>query len=129
MLLPLGVFMLTGFMRTLPKELLEAGAIDGAGEWRLLIRVVFPLCAPYLASTAAFLSVIVWNDLLFPMLLLGGKDKMTLPLALLQFRGEYLTDYPTLMAGVVISVLPVVVLFLFLQRYFISGALAGALKG
>jgi raffinose/stachyose/melibiose transport system permease protein len=128
-LLPLSVFMLSGFMKTLPKEILEAGEIDGAGEWTLLARIAFPLSAPYLAATAAFLFVIVWNDLLFPMLLLNGKDKLTLPLAMLQFRGEYITDYPVLLAGVVVTALPMIALFIFLQRYFISGALAGSLKG
>ncbi|MEV5029353.1 carbohydrate ABC transporter permease [Paenibacillus sp. LPE1-1-1.1] len=128
-LLPLSVFMLSGFMKTLPKEILEAGEIDGAGEWTLLARIALPLSAPYLAATAAFLFVIVWNDLLFPMLLLNGKDKLTLPLAMLQFRGEYITDYPVLLAGVVVTALPMIALFIFLQRYFISGALAGSLKG
>jgi raffinose/stachyose/melibiose transport system permease protein len=129
MLLPLAVFMLTGFMRTLPRELFEAGEIDGAGELTLLTRIAVPLSAPYFAATAAFLFVIVWNDLLFPMLLLSGKDKLTLPLALLQFRGEYVTDYPLLLTGVVIMALPMIIMFIFLQKYFISGALAGALKG
>lgn len=128
-LLPLSVFMLSGFMKTLPKEILEAGEIDGAGEWTLLARIAFPLSGPYLAATAAFLFVIVWNDLLFPMLLLNGKDKLTLPLAMLQFRGEYITDYPVLLAGVVVTALPMIALYVFLQRYFISGALAGSLKG
>ncbi|ALS29634.1 sugar ABC transporter permease [Paenibacillus sp. 32O-W] len=128
-LLPLAVFMLTGFMKTLPKEILEAGEIDGAGEWRLFTRIALPLSAPYFAATAAFLFVIVWNDLLFPMLLLSGKDKLTLPLALLSFRGEYVSNYPQLLAGVVVTALPMIVLFVLLQRYFISGALAGSLKG
>lgn len=128
-LLPLSVFMLANFMRTLPKEILEAGSIDGAGEWRLMTRIAIPLCAPYLAATSAFLFVIVWNDLLFPMLLVSGNQKLTLPLALLQFRGEYVTDYPMLLTGVAIASLPMIALFVFLQRYFISGALAGSLKG
>jgi ABC-type sugar transport system, permease component len=128
-LLPLSVFMLTGFMKTLPRELLEAGEIDGAGHWTTLLRIVFPLSAPFLAATAAFLFVIVWNDLLFPMLLINGKDKLTLPLALLRFRGEYITDYPLLLTGVVVTAVPIVALFIFLQRYFVSGALAGSLKG
>ncbi|MFD1955355.1 carbohydrate ABC transporter permease [Paenibacillus thailandensis] len=128
-LLPLSVFMLANFMRTLPKEILEAGSIDGAGEWRLMTGIVFPLCAPYVAATSAFLFVIVWNDLLFPMLLVSGNRKLTLPLALLQFRGEYVTDYPMLLTGVAIVSLPMIALFVFLQRYFISGALAGSLKG
>ncbi|QAY65234.1 carbohydrate ABC transporter permease [Paenibacillus protaetiae] len=128
-LLPLSVFMLANFMRTLPKEILEAGSIDGAGEWRLMTRIAFPLCAPYLAATSAFLFVIVWNDLLFPMLLVSGKQHLTLPLALLQFRGEYTTDYPMLLTGVAVVSLPLIVVFVFLQRYFISGAMAGSLKG
>ncbi len=129
MLLPLSVFMLAGFMKTLPREIFEAGEMDGASEWTLMARLAVPLSAPYFAATAAFLFVIVWNDLLFPMLLLSGKDKLTLPLALLQFRGEYVTDYPMLLTGVVITALPMIALFIFLQKYFISGALAGALKG
>lgn len=128
-LLPLSVFMLTGFMRTLPKGILEAGSMDGAGEWRLFVQIALPLSAPYLASTAAFLFVIVWNDLLFPMLLLTGKDKLTLPLAMLQFRGEYVANYTMLMTGVVVTALPMIVMYVFLQKYFISGALSGSLKG
>ncbi|GIP17853.1 sugar ABC transporter permease [Paenibacillus montaniterrae] len=128
-LLPLSVFMLTGFVKTLPKELLEAGEIDGAGEFRLFTQIVVPLIAPYLATTAAFLFVIVWNDLLFPMLLLVEKGKLTLPLALIQFKGEYITNYPLLMTGVIVTALPMIVMFVFLQRYFIAGALAGSLKG
>lgn len=129
LLMPLSVFMLAGFMRSLPKEILEAGAIDGAGEWRLLTRIAIPLSAPYLASTAAFLFVIVWNDLLFPMLLLNGKTKLTLPLAMLRFRGEYVANYTMLMTGVAVTALPMILIYMFLQRYFIAGAMAGSLKG
>lgn len=128
-LLPLSVFMLTGFVKTLPKEIIEAGEIDGASEFRLFAQIVVPLTAPYLATTAAFLFVITWNDLLFPMLLLVEKSKLTLPLALIQFKGEYITNYPLLMSGVIVTALPMIVLFIFLQRYFIAGALAGSLKG
>jgi raffinose/stachyose/melibiose transport system permease protein len=71
----------------------------------------------------------VWNDLLIPMLLLNGKSKLTLPLAMLQFRGEYVTDYPILLTGVAVTALPLVLLFLFLQRYFVAGLTEGALKG
>lgn len=128
-LLPLSVFMLTGFVKTLPREIIEAGEMDGASEYRLFAQIVVPLTAPYLATTAAFLFVIVWNDLLFPMLLLVEKSKLTLPLALIQFKGEYITNYPLLMIGVVVVALPMIVMFVFLQRYFIAGALAGSLKG
>ncbi|WP_438445442.1 carbohydrate ABC transporter permease [Gorillibacterium sp. sgz5001074] len=128
-LLPLSVFMLAGFMRSLPHEILEAGSIDGAGEWRLFATVAVPLSAPYFAATAAFLFVIVWNDLLFPMMLLNGREKLTLPLAMLQFRGEYVSNYTMLMTGVVITALPMILIYVFLQKYFITGMLAGSLKG
>jgi raffinose/stachyose/melibiose transport system permease protein len=129
MLMPLTVFMLKGFMQVLSKEILEAGSIDGAGEWKLYSRIALPLSAPSLAATATFLFVMVWNDLLIPMLLINSKSKLTLPLAMLQFRGEYVTDYPMLLTGVVITAAPMVVLFLFLQRYFVAGVMAGSLKG
>lgn len=129
MLLPVSVFMLTGFMRLLSKEILEAGTIDGAGEWTLYTRIAVPLSAPSMAATATFLFVMVWNDLLIPMLLLNSKDKLTLPLAMLQFRGEYVTDYPMLLTGVVVTSVPMVLLFLFLQRFFVAGVMAGSLKG
>lgn len=129
LLMPLSVFMLAGFMRALPREIIEAGSIDGASEWRLMVQIAVPLSAPYLAATAAFLSVIVWNDLLFPMLLINAKNKLTLPLAMLQFRGEFVANYTMLMTGVVVTSLPMIVLYVFLQKYFISGALAGSLKG
>ena len=129
LLLPLTVFMLSGFMRGLPRELLDAGSIDGCGEWRLFTRIALPLSAPSLAATSAFLFVMVWNDLLLPLLLLGSKNKLTLPLALMQFRGEYVTNYSMLLAGVALSSVPIVVMFLFLQRYFVSGMTAGAVKG
>ncbi|WNR46808.1 carbohydrate ABC transporter permease [Paenibacillus roseipurpureus] len=129
MLMPLTVFMLKGFMQVLNKEILEAGSIDGASEWKLYARIALPLSAPSLAATATFLFVMVWNDLLIPMLLINSKSKLTLPLAMLQFRGEYMTDYPMLLTGVVITAVPMVVMFLFLQRYFVAGVMAGSLKG
>ena len=128
-LMPLSVFMLTGFIKTLPREIIEAGEIDGASEFRLYAQLVIPLTTPFLATTAAFLFVIVWNDLLFPMLLIVEKSKLTLPLALMQFKGEYITHYPLLLTGVIVTALPMIVLFVFLQRYFIAGTLAGSLKG
>ncbi|ALS24022.1 MULTISPECIES: carbohydrate ABC transporter permease [Paenibacillus] len=129
LLLPVTVFMLAGFMQLLSKEILEAGSIDGAGEWTLFTRFALPLSAPSIAAAASFLFVMVWNDLLIPMLMINGKSKLTLPLAMLQFRGEYVTNYPMLLTGVVVTSVPMVLLFLFLQRYFVAGLTAGSLKG
>ncbi|SEK99740.1 carbohydrate ABC transporter permease [Paenibacillus sp. OK003] len=129
MLMPVSVFMLTGFMRMLNTEILEAGSMDGASEWRLYTRIALPLAAPSLAATATFLLVMVWNDLLIPMLMLSSKSKLTLPLALMQFRGEYVTNYPMMLTGVLVTAIPMIVLFILLQRYFVAGLTAGSLKG
>jgi raffinose/stachyose/melibiose transport system permease protein len=127
--LPVAVFILTGFMRTLPDELFEAVAIDGAGPWRTYRALALPLSLPSLAATAIFLFVIQWNDLLYPLLFVQEPAKRTLPLALLDFQGQFLTDYPLLFTGVLVASAPLVVAYVFLQRYFIAGVTAGSVKG
>lgn len=127
--MPIAVFIICGFMRTLPVEIFEASDIDGAGPWRAFRSVVVPLSVPSLAATAIFLLVIQWNDLLYPLLFITDPDKRTLPLALLDFQGQYLTDYPVLFAGVVVASVPMVLAYAFLQRFFIAGISAGAVKG
>lgn len=127
--LPVATFILGGFMKTLPPSLFEASSIDGAGAWRAFISIAIPLSAPSIAATTIFLFVIQWNDLLYPLLFIQSPDKKTLPLALLGFQGEFLTNYPLLFTGVIVSSLPVVVAYVFLQRYFVAGITAGATKG
>jgi raffinose/stachyose/melibiose transport system permease protein len=127
--LPIAVLILTGFMRSLPKEMIEAAFVDGASEWGVYRRIVVPLTAPAFASVAIFCFVITWNDLLFPLILIQSDIYKTLPLALLEFRGEYLTNYPLLFSGVIVATLPMLLAYLFLQRYFIEGMTAGSVKG
>ncbi|GAA2891609.1 sugar ABC transporter permease [Actinoplanes cyaneus] len=127
--LPVAVFILSGFMRTLPAELFEAAEIDGAGTWAAYRRIAVPVAAPSLAATAIFLVVMHWNDLLYPLLFIDEPGKRTLPLALLDFQGEYLTEYPLLFTGVVVASLPMVLAYAFLQRHFVAGITAGAVKG
>ena len=127
--LPVAVFILGGFMRTLPAELYESADIDGSGPWRTYASIAIPLSAPSLAATATFLFVMHWNDLLYPLLFISSDEQLTLPLALLRFQGEYLTNYPLLFAGVVLCSIPVVVAYVFLQRYFVAGMTGGAVKG
>ncbi|MBM6404872.1 carbohydrate ABC transporter permease [Phycicoccus sp. CSK15P-2] len=127
--LPVAVFILTGFMRTLPRELFEAGSIDGAGPWRTYRSIALPVSLPSLAATAIFLFVIQWNDLLYPLLFIHDPAKVTLPLALLNFQGEFLTNYPLLFTGVIVASAPLVVAYVFLQRYFVAGLTAGSVKG
>lgn len=127
--LPVAVFILGGFMRTLPKEIYEATDIDGAGPWRTYRSVVLPLSAPSIAATSIFLFVIHWNELLYPLLFIRSPERRTLPVALLSFQGEFLTNYPLLFSGVVIASFPIVIAYLLLQRYFVAGITAGAVKG
>lgn len=127
--LPIAVFILTGFLKTIPGEIFEATSIDGSGPWRTYRSVILPLSAPSLAATAIFLFVIHWNDLLYPLLFIQEPGKRTLPVALLSFQGEFLTDYPLLFTGVVVASAPIVVTYVFLQRYFVAGITAGSVKG
>ncbi len=127
--LPIAVLVLTGFMRSLPQELIDAAFVDGGSEWDVYRRIVVPLTRPAFATVAIFSLVITWNDLLFPLLFLRVEELRTLPLALLQFRGEYLTNYPVLFAGVTLATIPMVAAYLAMQRYFVEGLTAGSLKG
>ncbi|MBT2581487.1 carbohydrate ABC transporter permease [Planococcus sp. ISL-109] len=127
--LPIAVFILTGFMKTLPRELFEASTIDGAGNWKMFTKVAVPLSLPSLSATAIFLFVMHWNDLLYPLLFITDNAYKTLPLALLEFQGQYSTNYPMLFTGVIIASAPMVIAYVFLQRYFVAGITAGAIKG
>jgi raffinose/stachyose/melibiose transport system permease protein len=127
--MPVAVFILGGFMKTLPREAYEASAVDGAGPWRTYRSIVMPMSLPSVAATAIFLFVIQWNELLYPLLFIRSEGKQTLPLALLDFQGEFLTDYPLLFTGVVIASLPIVLAYVLLQRYFVAGLTAGSVKG
>jgi len=127
--LPVAVFIMAGFLRTLPRELFEAASIDGANPWRTYSMVVLPLSRPSIAATAIFLFVIQWNDLLYPLFFIHDPSKKTLPLTLLDFQGEFLTNYPLLFSGVVVASAPLVVAYVFLQRHFVAGMTAGSLKG
>ncbi|HLR93248.1 MAG TPA: carbohydrate ABC transporter permease [Jiangellaceae bacterium] len=127
--LPVAVFILGGFMKTLPREAYEASSVDGAGPLRTYWSIVMPMSLPSLAATAIFLFVIQWNDLLYPLLFISTDEKKTIPLALLEFQGQFLTDYPLLFTGVVIASLPMAITYVLLQRYFVAGITAGAVKG
>ncbi len=128
--LPVAVFILAGFMKTLPGELFEAAIVDGASSWRLYRSIVMPLSLPSVAAVTTFLFVIHWNDLQYPLLFLPTRDDLwTLPRQLVGLRGEYLTNYPVLFAGVLLASTPVVVAYVLLQRWFVAGMTSGAVKG
>jgi raffinose/stachyose/melibiose transport system permease protein len=127
--LPVSIFILTGFMRTLPKELFEAATIDGASPWRTFRSVAVPLSMPSIAAVSIFLFVMHWNDLFYPYLLISDNAKATLPVAISSFRGEFSTNYPGLFAGLAIASAPMVAAYVFAQRWFVAGLTSGAVKG
>jgi raffinose/stachyose/melibiose transport system permease protein len=127
--LPISVFILTTFFRQLPSDMFESAAMDGAGYLRQYFSIALPLSAPAMSATAIFLLVIVWNDLLYPLLLITEESKRTLPLALLAYQGEFFADYTMIFTGVLVASAPMVILYIALQRFFIAGLTTGAVKG
>jgi raffinose/stachyose/melibiose transport system permease protein len=127
--LPFQIFVLRGFFRLIPLELLEAARTDGASEFRIFWTIMLPLSLPALAALAIIDVLATWNEFLIALVLISAHDSRTVPVGLLQFQGEYSSQYTLLMAGLVISIVPVLTIFLFLQRYFITGLTAGAVKG
>lgn len=126
--IPFSVFILAAFFRQLPQELTEAARIDGANEFTIFGRIMLPLVRPALATVAIFQFVPLWNDFFFPLVLLRSTDKWTLPVGMTRFFGEFQTDWSTLFAGLVITTLPLVILFLSATEQIISGLTAGVRK-
>lgn len=127
--LPISIFILTTFFRQLPNDMFESASMDGANYLRQYFSIALPLSRPALGATAIFLLVIVWNDLLYPLLLITEESKKTLPLALLGYQGEYQYDFTMIFTGVLVASAPMVILYIALQRFFIAGLTTGAVKG
>lgn len=126
---PFAVFLLVQQMRTVPPDYMDAARIDGAGVWRIWRQVMLPLCAPALATLAVTNFMDSWNDYLWPLLMLTDKAKMTLPIALSTLNGQYDTEYNVMMAGSLISMIPIILIYAFAQKYFKHGLMAGGVKG
>jgi lactose/L-arabinose transport system permease protein len=125
---PFGIFLMRQAMQSVPDELIHAARVDGAGEFRIFFQIVLPTMRPTLAALAIFLFLGHWNDFVFPLIVLRTQDAYTLPVALASLEGIGQTDYGQLLTGTFLSILPVLVLFLFLQRHFVAGLLAGSVK-
>ncbi|MGO4362610.1 carbohydrate ABC transporter permease [Terrabacter sp. RAF57] len=126
--IPFSIFVLTTFFRQLPEELEEAAALDGASSWQTFWRIMVPLVRPALATVAVFRFVPIWNDFLFPLVLLRSEDKYTLPVGLTSFFGENATNYSAVFAGLVITTVPLIVLFLVATKQIVAGLTAGMAK-
>ncbi len=127
--LALGIFLLKTFFDDLPKELEDSARIDGCGRFRVYWHIALPLARPAIAVLAIFNILAVWNEYLLAMLVLSSKSLMPLQRGLMVFQGAHITQYPLLMAGIVITVLPVLAVYLLLQKHIIKGITAGAVKG
>ena len=126
---PFAIFLLVQQMRTIPNDYLDAASIDGASTFRVYFRVALPLCRPTLATLSITTFMEAWNDYLWPLLMLTDKAKMTLPIALSTLNGQYSTEYNVLMAGSLISMVPIILVYIFAQKYFENGMMAGGIKG
>lgn len=125
---PFAIFLMRQNMKSIPDSLLEAARADGAGEFYIFFRIVLPVMKPSLAAVSIFLFTFQWNNFIWPLVALNSQDMYTMPVALASLRGMSHIDYGQVMMATVLSVLPVMIIFLFLQKYFISGILGGSVK-
>lgn len=124
-----GIFLVRQYALTIPDALLEAARLDGASEIRIFRSIVLPLLTPILVTLAIFSFLASWNDFMWPLIILTDKDLYTLPVALASLSREHVQDNEMMMAGSVLTIFPVLLLFLGLQRYYIQGLLMGSVKG
>jgi raffinose/stachyose/melibiose transport system permease protein len=127
--IPFGVFVFTGFVRTVPVELEESAALDGAGRMQVFWRIVFPLLRPATASVLIFLGVWIWNDFLDPLVILGPSQGTTVTTGIYRSIGQYQADFGSVFALMFLATLPVLIFFLALQKQFVKGLTGGASKG
>jgi ABC-type glycerol-3-phosphate transport system permease component len=126
---PFSVYLLTNFFKTIPYELIESALIDGASSMDVLVRILLPLSGPALVTMIVVNALWVWNDLLIALVLLPQDDLRTLMVGITVFGSRYNNDVPVAMTGMLMASIPMLLLYLFGQRYFIRGLVAGALKG
>lgn len=126
--MPFSIFLYAGFMRALPAEYEEAAALDGAHAFRTFWAILFPLVRPITGTVVILTAVFTWNDFLTPLLYLSGSNQPTLPVAIYGFVGQYGAQWNLIFAGIIISILPILIAYFFLQKYIVQG-FAGGLKG
>jgi raffinose/stachyose/melibiose transport system permease protein len=127
--LPVSVFILTGFMRNISREMEEAAEIDGCGKFATFFRILLPLSKPGLATLAIYNGVVIWNEFIFVMTLTQSQASRTLPMAIWQYQGQYSINIPMIMALLVLSSLPMILFYIFGQDKLVKGMMAGAVKG
>ncbi|MFD1172322.1 carbohydrate ABC transporter permease [Oceanobacillus picturae] len=126
---PVAVFFFRQYALGLPKELMDAARIDGSTEYGIFFRIMLPLMGPSLAAMAILQGLASWNNFLWPLLVLRSNDMFTLPIGLATLLTPYGNNYDVLIAGSVMTIIPIIILFIFFQRYFVSGLTVGGVKG
>lgn len=122
-------FLIQGYMRTIPYEIIEAARVDGAGTFQVFWRIVLPLIKPILITVSVFQTMWVWNDFLLPTVFISSPEKQTIVLQVYRAVSEFSTDWPAFMTVTVVALIPMVIFFIFTQRHIVSGLLAGSVKG
>jgi raffinose/stachyose/melibiose transport system permease protein len=125
----LAVFIYTGFIRALPVEIEEAARVDGCSRFQTFLRIIFPMSAPTTATVIILSSLSIWNDFLIPLILLSRKEMKNLPISLFTFQGQYNTEWNLTFAALVLAAIPIVIIYIVLQKYIIKGVASGSLKG
>lgn len=125
---PIAIWLLRSFLHNIPPQLEEAAYIEGASKFQAFWRVVVPLLQPAIGATGAYVFFLTWQDFLFPLVIMTGKEHRTLPIGIMDFVGQYETNWGNLMASSILIVLPVLVIFVFIQRQLIAGLVEGAVK-
>ena len=126
---PMAIFILTGFLGTLPRELEEAAVMDGSSIYRIFFQIIMPISKSSIVTVAVVVFINIWNDLLMPQIFLTDQSKMTLPVGLTEFQGQYSTDYASMIAAVVITIIPSIIVYILLHKNIMEGMAAGAVKG
>jgi len=126
---PIAIFFFSQYLKGIPKDIVDSGRIDGCSEYGIFIRLILPIMKPALAAMAIFVGMTSWNNFLWPLLVLKDPEKYTLPIGLSSLMQPYGNNYQLLIAGSVLSIVPIVILLISAQKYFIAGMTAGSIKG
>ena len=126
---PFGVFLMKQFAEGIPNEMLEAAKIDGAGEVRTFVDIVFPMIKPGVGALAIFTFINAWNDYFLQLIMLNSQSKLTISLGIAKMQAEASTDFGLIMAGATLASVPIITIFLIFQKYFTKGITLGAVKG
>lgn len=127
--LPMGIFLYVRYLKSIPREIDEAAIIDGCGLFRLFMQIIMPLVTPITATYAIISVLSVWNDFAMPLYLLSGSENQTITLAMFNFFGPHSADWNLVFACIVVSTLPVIIIYFTLQKYIIAGMVGGSVKG